>query len=350
MSDRGPGDADVTLLVSCVGRRVELLQAFRAAARRLRIALKLVGTDTTATAPALGCVDVAELLPPIADAAYVPALLAAAQRHGARALLPTIDTDLPAIAAARDRFDALGCTALIAEPAVIRLCRDKIETFRFLRSHGIDTPETYLPAEIRALARLQFPYFLKPRYGSASLWTHKIEDSLDLEYHLQRVSDAIVQEFVDGVEHTLDVYVGLSGSPRCVVPRMRWAVRGGEVSKGVVVKDAAIMDAGRQVVEALGPSVRGLVTLQCIVTSQRRIRFIEVNPRFGGGAPLGIAAGADYAGWLLTELTGGVPQIAFDGFTHGLCMLRYDWSSFVQLDGDLQPRLAPPTRRFPEFE
>jgi hydrogenase maturation protein HypF len=35
------------------------------------------------------------------------------------------------------------------------------------------------------------------------------------------------------------------------------------------------------------------VTLQCIVTPQRKIRVIEVNPRFGGGAPLSIAAAAD---------------------------------------------------------
>ena len=46
------------------------------------------------------------------------------------------------------------------------------------------------------------------------------------------------------------------------------------------------------------------MTLQCIVTSDHHIRFIEINPRFGGGAPLGIAAGADYPGWLMQELLG----------------------------------------------
>jgi carbamoyl-phosphate synthase large subunit len=127
-------------------------------------------------------------------------------------------------------------------------------------------------------------------------------------------------------------------------------VRAGEVSKGVVVKDAELMDAGRRVVEKLGRSLRGLVTLQCIVTPQRRIRFIEINPRFGGGAPIGIVAGADYPAWLIEELLGRTPAIAFDGFRHGLCATRYDWAAFVQLDADLSPKLLPSLREFPDFE
>lgn len=329
---------------------MELLQAFRAAGRRLGVNLRIIGADTTPTAPALLCADEGVLVPPNSGPQYIPALLDTVRRCRVQALIPTIDTELRPISEQRGEFEAAGCIPMIAEPQVIRTCRDKIETYRFLHQHGIDTPTTYTPDEIRSLAQHRFPYFIKPRHGSASMWVHKIEDRLDLDYYLQKVAEPIVQEFVDGVEHTLDVYVGLTGVPRCVVPRARWQVRGGEVSKGVVVKDLEIMNAGRRVVEALGPSVRGLVTLQCIVTPQRRIRFIEINPRFGGGAPLGIAAGADYPGWLMQELLGQTPVIAFDGFRHGLCLLRYDWSAFVPLDADLKPRVTKPLWGFPEYE
>jgi carbamoyl-phosphate synthase large subunit len=240
--------------------------------------------------------------------------------------------------------------ALIGTPDAIEICRDKLQTYRFLTTRGIDTPRTWTPEEIRAQRPLKFPYFLKPRYGSASESVHKIEDAADLEYFLAKGRDPIVQEFVAGREYTLDAYVGLTGQVRCVVPRLRWQVRGGEVSKGVVVKDAGLMAAGKRVVEALGPSVRGLVTLQCIVGDDGRIRFIEINPRFGGGAPLSIAAGADFPAWLLAELTGTPVTIAFDGFRHGVCGLRYDWAVFTQLDADLRPQLRPPLRDWPRFE
>jgi carbamoyl-phosphate synthase large subunit len=336
----------LTLLVSCVGRRVELLQAFRAAAKRLGVKLTLIGSDTTATAPALSCADKPVLVPPIEDAGYIPALLETARKHRVNALMPTIDTDLVSISQHREEFQDAGCLPLIADLEVVNICRDKILTHEFLTEHGIDTPETYTPEQLDAIRDHRFPYFIKPRYGSASLRVHKIEDEVDLNYFVQRVREPIIQEFVDGLEHTLDVYVGLTGEPRCVVPRARWQVRGGEVSKGVVVKDRKIMDAGRELVEALGRSVRGVVTLQCIVTADHRIRFIEINPRFGGGAPLGIAAGADYPAWLIQELLGETPKIQFDGFRHGLCMLRYDWSVFIPLDADLTPRIAKPLRDF----
>ncbi|RMF80848.1 MAG: ATP-grasp domain-containing protein [Planctomycetota bacterium] len=239
---------------------------------------------------------------------------------------------------------------MIAEPAVILTCRDKIKTFEFLRAAGIDTPQTYTPQQIASAQDLHFPLFIKPRNGSASMSVRKLDDRDDLDYFLRKIDDPIVQEFVEGVEHTLDVYVGLTGRPRCVVPRARWQVRGGEVSKGVVVKDPKIMDAGRRVVEAMGDSVRGLVTLQCIVTQQGRIRFIEINPRFGGGAPLGVAAGADYPRWLLQELLGENPQIAFDGFEDGVCMLRYDWSAFIPLGASRKPRVSPSRQPFPDFD
>ncbi|MFN0135497.1 MAG: ATP-grasp domain-containing protein [Phycisphaerae bacterium] len=341
----------LTLLFSCVGRRVELVQSFRAAAAQLGIQLRVIGTDTVPIAPALACVDEAVVTPRVTDPAYVPLIVDLVKLHGVRAIIPTIDPDLPVLSRHHATFDALGCTAMLSSPSVIQICRDKMETFYFLRDSGIDTPMTYLPDEIRELTPKRYPYFVKPRYGSASVNTHKLDEQFDLDYYLRKHGgrDPIVQEFLTGQEYTLDVYVGLTGEPRCVVPRARWSTRGGEVSQGVVIKDRDVMEAGKRVVEKLGTSCRGLVTLQCMVTPERRIRFIEINARFGGGAPLGIAAGANYPLWLLQELMGITPQIAFDGFEHGMCVSRYDWSVFVPLGPEAKPALVRTTRPFPQY-
>jgi carbamoyl-phosphate synthase large subunit len=60
------------------------------------------------------------------------------------------------------------------------------------------------------------------------------------------------------------------------------------------------------------------------VTEDEKIKFIEINPRFGGGAPLSIKAGADFPKWILSQLVGKKPEIKFDGFKNNLTMLRYD--------------------------
>lgn len=348
MSSARAGRA-VTLLFTCVGRRIELMQAFRAAAGKLGVELRIVAIDKDASAPGLVCADHAELVPSVSDGSYIDTVESAIRKYSADLLIPTTDTDLPILSAHRARLIATGCKPLIGTADVIDTCRDKLKTFAFLRRIGVDTPTTYSPDEIRTVAQRRFPYFVKPRFGSASESTHVIADETDLTYFLQKGRDPIIQEFVAGREFTLDVYVGLSGAPRCVVPRLRMQVRSGEVSKGVVVMDQAIVDAGRGVVQALGGELRGIVTLQCICTDAGAIRFIEINPRFGGGAPLSIAAGADFPLWLLQEQLGQPPVIEPATFAHGLCMERYDWSVFVPYGADLRPRLAKPLRGFPPF-
>ena len=76
-------------------------------------------------------------------------------------------------------------------------------------------------------------------------------------------------------------------------------------------------------VEKLGAGP-GVITLQLFLTDEGRIKFIEINPRFGGGVPLSIKAGANFPKWILQELTDGKPKIRPDGFKDGLTMLRYD--------------------------
>jgi carbamoyl-phosphate synthase large subunit len=173
---------------------------------------------------------------------------------------------------------------------------------------------------------------MKPRRGSASKGNYEITNRDELRVLGRRVPQAIVQEFVRGVEHTLDVYCGLDGVPRCAVPRRRLEVRGGEVVKAVVVKDAAMIDVGCRVAEALGECM-GVVTIQLIQTPHGELRVIEINPRFGGGVPLAIQAGADFPKWLLQSAIGKTPRIRRDGFRDGESMLRYDDSVFVHRNG-----------------
>lgn len=350
MSKSGDRNRELTLLFTCVGRRVELLQAFRAAARRLGISLRLVATDQSATAPGMHCVDVPIIVPPIENDGYLPAVCDAIQKYGVNALIPTIDNDLMLLSQNRARLSDLGCVPLVADPAAIEATRDKLKTFELLKSAGVDTPETWPAEEVLGRSSHTFPYFIKPRFGFAALWTRKVADLVDLEFYCKRIDQPIVQEFVAGIEHTLDAYTGLTGRTRCVVPRRRLMIRGGEVSRAVIVKNDAMMKTATRVVEALGPSVRGLVTLQCFLMPDGNMRFIEINTRFGGGAPLSIAAGADFPGWLMLELLGEEPAITFDGFEDHLGMLRYDWSAFVRFDSNMQPQSKPPLRPWPLFE
>jgi carbamoyl-phosphate synthase large subunit len=316
---------------------VELIRAFRRAADALDVDLTIHGTDASRLSPASYHVDKAHLVAPIRKKRYTRELLEIVTKTKIDMLVPLIDSELQAIADAADDFRAMGCIPLISGADVIRTCSDKLRTFEVLSAAGIDTPRTWPLAEVTSRKRHRFPSFMKPRAGSAAQGNFKIHDKDELRVLGRRVNDPIVQEFVDGVEYTCDVYTGLDGKVRCVVPRRRLEVRTGEVSKALVVKRADVMNACKRVVAALG-ECRGVVTIQCMITPEDRVRVLEINPRFGGGAPLAIAAGADFPKWLLMELLGEKPRIRATGFRNGMGMLRFDDSVFLPGASRYAPR------------
>ncbi|MBI1826812.1 MAG: ATP-grasp domain-containing protein [Planctomycetes bacterium] len=321
-------EPDIRLLFTCIGRRVELVRAFRAAAERLRIRLEIHGGDSDRLAPALSQVDHVHLLPGIASGHYTETLAELIRSHHLSLLIPLIDTELPAIAANREQFTQLGCRTVISSPAVVETCRDKLATYRMLTDAKIDTPKTWRWSEIVNRNRHRFPYYLKPRAGSAAMGNYVVRNHEELVAFGNLVKDPIVQEFVLGDELTVDVYCGFDGVPRCIIPRLRLEVRGGEVTKGVTVRDAMVSAAARRVARELA-ECRGVITVQCMKTPDGRVRVIEINPRFGGGVPLAIHAGADFPRWILEEHLGRKPAISAD-YEVNLAMLRFDDSVFVK--------------------
>jgi len=237
--------------------------------------------------------------------------------------VPTIDTNLLTLAETKGRFAKLGCYVLVSELDVVRICQDKRKAYHFMKKNGFDTPITMSVREALAKRSLDWPILLKPWDGSASRGVTVVNNRQELLVFSGRTPNCIVQEFVEGVEYTCDVYIDFDMKVRCVVPRKRIEVRAGEVSKGQVVKNEAIMNHVAEFAKALkaGP---GVITIQCFLQPDGKIVFTDINPRFGGGVPLAIKAGANFPRWILEELTGRKPKIKFDGFKDNLIMLRYD--------------------------
>lgn len=313
----------LNVLFTCIGRRVSLLKSFVKAAGQLRISVQFFGTDANQLSPALQLCDKKLLAKPISSPAYIPDLLKIVKKNQIKLLIPTIDTDLVILSENRSKFAKLGCHILVSEPNVIDICQDKRKTYRFLLSSGFDTPETVSVRTALSRKKLTWPCFVKPWDGYASRGNAIVRNRKELLVFGKRVPNAICQEFIKGIEYTCDVYVDFDMQVRCVVPRRRIETRAGEVSKSQVVKNEKIMARAAELTKALkaGP---GVITVQLILTAENKIKFIEINPRFGGGVPLAIKAGANFPKWILQEILGLKPTIGFDGFKDNLIMLRYD--------------------------
>ena len=314
---------DFGVLFTCIGRRVSLLNSFRDAARQLKLKACFLGTDKRELSPALQLCDTGILVKPTTHRGYIAQMLSIVKRHRVKLLVPTVDLDLRQLAQNEAKFAAIGCRVLVSRPDVVDICQDKRKTYRFLFKNGFDTPLTMPIRSALSAKKLTWPCFLKPWDGYASRGNAIAKNRKELAFYAKKIPNAIWQEFVDADEYTCDAYVDLNMKVRCVVPRKRIEVRAGEVSKGQVVKNAHIMSECVRLVEALGAGP-GVITLQLFLNGDGSVKFIEINPRFGGGVPLSIKAGANFPKWILQEALGKRANIRLDGFKDKLTMLRYD--------------------------
>ena len=319
----------INILFTCVGRRVSLLNSFRRVARQLKMNASLLGTDTTVLSSALQLCDKKFLVKPITHPGYIKQLLKIVGTNKVKLLVPTVDLDLKILAQNKSKFAAMGCCVLVSTPQIVDICQDKRKFYRFLVKNGFDTPRTMTVRTALSKNKLNWPCFLKPWDGYASRGNAVVNNCKELLFFAKRIPNCIVQEFVEGTEHTCDVYVDFDMKVRCVVPRKRIEVRTGEVSKGQTVRHTHIMSEAARLVETLGTGP-GVITLQLFLTEDDKVKFIEVNPRFGGGVPLSIKAGANFPKWILQELSCKKPPIKFDGFKDNLIMLRYDGEIWLQ--------------------
>ena len=311
------------------------MNAFRRAMTELDVEGKLLATDLSYSSPAFQSADIGCEVPGIGSIDYIPSLLELVDKHQIGLVVPLTDLDLRSLARQRERFAEHGCTVMIASEPIVALCRDKARINSVLEQAGLATIRTCTLSEFRT--RPFYPCFVKPVRGSAGVGAGVIRNEKELNGHVATFGDLLlVQEYVPGQEYTIDVYRSRDGQIRCVVPRQRLVVRSGEVEKGMTVKDEQLVEAASKLANLLG-DLWGVFCCQCrraAGNSSNRPRFFEVNPRFGGGTPLSIAAGADLPLYLLQEVL-GEPITAQPGkFADRLLMLRYDEAVFVPAEND----------------
>lgn len=312
------------ILFTSVGRRVELIQAFRYAAEKIGIRLIIIGADITDTAPAMLFCDKTIIVPRINDAAYIPYLVKYCIENSVDALIPTIDTDLMLLAKNKDKFGKT--KVFISSLEKISLCRDKRLTADYFHSLGLKSPT---PVDDIRNYQDGFPAFIKPKDGSSSIFAYKVENREELYATAKQVPDYIVQPFISGTEYTVDVFCGYDGTPVLITPRFRLAVRAGEVLKTQIAQDEQIISEIKRLVADYKPC--GQITVQLIREEKTGDDyFIEINPRFGGGAPLSMKAGADSAEMILRLLNGEQLRYIEYAAENGAVYSRFDQSVRVK--------------------
>lgn len=303
----------MNIMITSIGRRVQLIE-------HLKETFTVVGVDASSQNAARYFVDRFFVIPRCDEEGYINELLKIALENDVKLVLPLYEREFGILCDNRSLFEEKGIKILLSDREIIEICNDKMKTQEFFEKEKILAPKL----------TEQAPAVVKPINGMGSQGVFIVNNNEELEAaKVLSYSEYIIQEKISGTEYTIDVLCDFGGNVVAAVPRVRLEVRSGEVAKSRTDRNQEVINKTVELVAKLNTygKVIGPITVQCFLTENREIVFLEINPRVGGGVPLTFKAGINYGKYLEKFANGYIHSKGICEFEE-LAMMRYDMAVY----------------------
>ena len=310
------------LILSC-GTRNKLIQYFRAS---LAGEGKVIAADCSRTAPALYEADRFYVIPRITSPDYLPEVMEICKKEQISGVLSLIDPELSILADAAEALARIGTKVIGSSAELCERALDKWKMFRWLREHDYPCAKTYIDKNEffrdQSEGQLDYPVFIKPICGSASISIHKAEDRETVEFLFRKSEHLMIQEYLDGQEIGADCYIDMiSGEVVSIFTKKKLVMRAGETDKAVSFRDPKLFELVARFAAESG--FRGAIDID--IFEKDGVYYIsEVNPRFGGGYPHAYACGVDFMKLIVNNLKGIANTARIGDYEEDVCMMKYN--------------------------
>ncbi len=272
------------------------------------------------------------ITPNIMNDDYINFILDICKKESIDGIFSLIDPELKILGENKHLFTDEGIMLLQSSVDLINVSFDKYKFYTTLIEEGFNTQKSYIElykvlTDINE-GKLMFPLFVKPNLGSASFNINKINNIESLKSMFEKHNDLIVQEFIDGQEYGIDVYVDfISKEVISIFIKEKMKMRAGETDKSIAVKDKKLTQVIKNFVENLG--YVGQIDID-VFKKAGEYYISEVNPRFGGGYPHAYEAGCNFPRYILNNLKGKVNKSEVDNYSEGTIMMKYSDVKFLK--------------------
>lgn len=222
-------------------------------------------------------------VPPACDPTFLPTLASLAEEGGADLLIPTVQEELPIIAAHRAEVTV---PVVIAPYPAVHLADDKLLTAQALAAAGTPIPRFARPSELHGpedvTSRIGWPCLSKPRVGRGGRGI-TVYDSPDQWPRIAALGDTfIVQEFAFGTDYAPNIFLPPGGDSAVVVVLEKTGLREGRTGNAVGVRRVLAPDVSAvalSAVHALG--LTGPLDVDIRRRADGTPVILEINARFG---------------------------------------------------------------------
>ncbi|WP_040956429.1 ATP-grasp domain-containing protein [Virgibacillus sp. SK37] len=309
------------LILSC-GTRNKIVQYFK---KELGGRGVVIATDCSELAPALYEADKHFIVPRMEEEGYLDLILSICKENNIKAVLSLIDPELSLLAEHKQAFLDIGTVPIVSESDIIEMCFDKYKMFEFLVQNDFKTVKSYVDKEyfyrdVEA-GVINYPVFVKPVKGSASINISKVTAKEEIELLFNRFDNLMIQEFMDGIEYGADVYIDMiSNEPVAIFIKEKLKMRSGETDKSVSVKDEKLFNLIRNLVKKAG--FKGVIDID-IFKIGNEYYISEVNPRFGGGYPHAYESNVNIPRLIINNICEKTNVDVIGQYVEGVYMMKY---------------------------
>ncbi len=316
----------INILILSAGTRNKIIQYFR---KELEGKGIVIATDMSELAPAIYEADKFYKVPRMTEEGYIDVILEICRKEKVDGVLSLIDPELSLLAKNKRKFDAIGTTIIGSDYSVCEMSLDKIRMYKFCVDHGFKVAKSWNNvSEFKSalLAKeVSFPVFVKPQYGSASIAISKVYDMETVELlfdHEKKGEQLMIQEFLNGQELGVDVYVDMiSGEVVSVFAKKKIVMRAGETDKSVSFKDEKLFALVKEFIRVA--NYRGEIDID-IFDIDGEYYISEVNPRFGGGYPHAYECGCNHMKLIVNNLLKQENKPLIGIYDENVYMMKYN--------------------------
>lgn len=313
----------MNILILSAGTRNKIVQYFK---RELAGEGTVIATDMSTLAPAIYEADKYYIVPRMSAPGYLDVILDICKKELVDGVLSLIDPELSLLAENVKKFEEVGTKVIGSSYELCEMALDKFQMYKWLVQHEYKCARSYMDKEVfykeLEAGAVDFPVFVKPARGSASISISKVYDKETLELLFNNEEGLMIQEYLNGQEIGADVYIDMiSGDVVSIFTKKKLKMRAGETDKAVSFKDESLFTLINKFVKEAG--YRGQIDID-IFEINGEYYISEVNPRFGGGYPHAYESGCNHMELIINNLKERENVVRIGEYDEGIYLMKYN--------------------------